>query len=308
MVQNETNDEVDCNSQSEENSNNDIESGSSVSSNDTEESVTNNVTDDVESVEAEIVIIDAVTCVSDDAESTPETSATIEVDSEDQQEIIASTIIVDEFDPAFEDELGSSLHLPIASIVVDAPPHTVDHGRISGIPDLSERAPVSFAIGEPFVLEAEAVKPLYLRRRAVCVFSVMFFNATLILILLSVRDSKKKGNDPTEPVGPMINATVIDASTETMLRKKQIKSYILEHTETLEEVLDDPTTNQFKALDFLANEDIFYVSLNQELLYVQRYIEILVMLAISGKPHLILPEYVASRTDDDFIDTMHVCK
>ena len=203
------------------------------------------------------------------------------------------------------DERSSLSHLPIAYIVLDSPQPTQSTNIIRE--DEPHREAVSFAIGEPFVMEAEAVKPVYLRRRVVCVLSVMFFNATLILVLLSLKNSKRR-NTNQEPFFPSIDINISDSIPANSERRELIKSYILKHSNSSQAILDDPTTHQYEALQFLADEDIFYVSLNQELLYVQRYIEILVMIAVSGKPHLILPEYVASRTDDDFIDTMHICE
>ena len=191
--------------------------------------------------------------------------------------------------------IAATADYPVASFVVGSA--TTIGESITDDMD-PENGPVSFAIGEPFVQEAESVKPIFLRRRAVCLLSVMLFNATLILILLSVRGARDGDEGSTVPAPPILN--LADRDT--------IKAYILKHTNSSEEIIDDSTTNQFKALDFLSKEDIFYVDVNQELLYVQRYIEILVMLTVSGKPHLILPEYVASRTNDDFIDTMHICE
>lgn len=192
--------------------------------------------------------------------------------------------------------------LPIALMVLDPNPSSLHGEHIAMSNDYTERNPVSFAIGEPFIQESQSEKPVYLSRRAICIGGVIFFNATLILILLSLRDSR----NPFPAVAQKDNVTTIISNTGDKERKELIKSYIIEHINTTKEVLDEPTTKQYAALEFLVNEDIFVVNLNQELLYVQRYIEILVMLSVSGRPHLILPEYVASRTNDDFIETMHI--
>ena len=87
-----------------------------------------------------------------------------------------------------------------------------------------------------------------------------------------------------------------------------IKSCILNHTNTSEAILDDPTTSQYAVLEYMTEKDTFRALPDHKILYVERYIELLIMHTVSGKPHLILPDYVASRDDDHIIEMMTLSK
>jgi len=222
----------------------------------------------------------------------------------DDDELLPTAVISEDQSPQpyVDIVIDSNLELPIASIV--------GNGNLAYpalLPSaLVEAGAVSFAVGEPFNVEADTTHKKSSRRRAFLVFCVLFFNVTLIIALVVLRMPNNKDISSPEVVDVLLSTDAEDEEREE--RRELIKYYILLETGSYskKEMLDNNQTVQYEALEFLVNEDLFYVELNRHKLYVQRYLEILLMICVSGKPHLILPDYKTSRNQGDFLETISI--